>query len=62
MKLGNILDSKDGIARTFTPATDDIDSFIETILVLSGERVKLEQNQIPDFFWPVTGKWKMRGV
>lgn len=30
-------------------------------MVLTGERVKVEQEQIPDFFWPETGKWGMRG-
>lgn len=47
--------------KRFTPAGADIDSFIETILVLSDGMAKVEQNQIPDYFWPVTGKWKMRG-
>jgi phenol 2-monooxygenase len=45
-----------------TPADRDIDSLIEPIVVLSGERVKIEQEQIPNFFWPVTGKWGMRGM
>jgi phenol 2-monooxygenase len=39
-----------------------VDSFIEPIVVLTGERMKLEQEQIPDYFWPVTGKWRMRGM
>lgn len=45
-----------------TPTDQYIDSRIELIVVLSGERVKTEQEQIPDFFWPVTGKWGMRGT
>jgi phenol 2-monooxygenase len=39
----------------------DVDSFIEPILVIPGERLRVQQDQIPDYFWPVTGKWKMRG-
>jgi phenol 2-monooxygenase len=31
-------------------------------LVLYGERVKIEQDQIPDFFMPATGKWRMRDI
>lgn len=38
-----------------------IDSFIESILVLSGKRIETEQAQIPDYFWPETGQWGMRG-
>lgn len=45
-----------------TPPDCDIDSFIESIVVLSGERVEIEQEDIPDFFWPSTGKWDMRGM
>ncbi len=30
--------------------------------MLSGERVKLEQEQIPEYFCPVTGKHKIRGL
>jgi phenol 2-monooxygenase (NADPH) len=40
----------------------DIDSFIEVILVLSGERLKTEQEIIPGCFWPATGKYQMRGT
>ena len=38
-----------------------MDSFIETLVVFSGVRIQIEQDQIPGYFWPVTGKWKMRG-
>jgi hypothetical protein len=30
------------------------------VLVLSGDRKKVEQDQIPGGFTPVTGKWKMK--
>ncbi|KAK0642729.1 FAD-dependent monooxygenase terD [Lasiodiplodia hormozganensis] len=39
----------------------DIDSFIEPIVVLRGKRHEIEQEQIPDYFQPVTGRWEMRG-
>ncbi len=45
----------------FTPEGSDIDSFIETIVVLHGDRVQIEQEDIPGYFWTVTGTWKMRG-
>jgi hypothetical protein len=55
------MDSPDGPVRKYTQTSADIDSFIESIIVLNGERIKLEQEQIPDYFWPSTGTWKMRG-
>jgi hypothetical protein len=51
-----------GPIRTFTPAASDIDSFIEPLVILSGDRSKIEQEQIPACFSPVTGKWQMRGA
>lgn len=47
--------------RRFTQPDADIDSFIESIVVLHGERVEAEQNQIPPYYWPSTGPWRMRG-
>jgi len=46
------------VGKYTTPGSDP-DTFIEPILVLSGERIKIEQAQIPKFFSPVTGKWRM---
>ena len=45
----------------FTPADEDIDSFIEPLVILTGDRASIEQKQIPGCFWPETGKWKIRG-
>lgn len=45
----------------FTPLADDVDSLIEPIVVLSSRFPDTQQEQIPDYFWPVTGKWRMRG-
>ncbi|KAE8454402.1 hypothetical protein EG329_000024 [Mollisiaceae sp. DMI_Dod_QoI] len=58
-KLAQFLSSKDGPVHRFTLPEQDIDSFIEPIVVLHGERVKMEQEQIPEYFWPTTGKWQM---
>ena len=56
------MESPSGPMRKYSPPSSDIDSLIEPIVVVTGERMKLEQEQIPDYFWPVTGKWKMRGT
>jgi phenol 2-monooxygenase len=58
-QLAEFLDS---LVRKFTPPTEHIDGLIEPILVLSSKFLATPQDQIPDFFWPVTGKWKMRGI
>ena len=60
LKLAEYL--KCGLIPKFTPETADIDSFIEPLLVLSGERVSTEQADIPEYFWPATGKWKIRDL
>lgn len=62
--LSTYLSFPTGPIHTFTPtsAGADVDSFIEPILVLSGPRVEMEQEQIPEVFTPVTGKWKMRDL
>jgi phenol 2-monooxygenase len=56
------MDSPTGPVHKYTAPSADVDSFIEPIVVFTGERMKLEQEQIPDYFWPVTGKWRMRGM
>ena len=60
-QLGEYLFSDNGPIKKYLPTDSDIDSFIEVILILSGDRLKTKQEQIPDCFWPVTGKWRMRG-
>lgn len=60
-QLGEYLFSDGGFIQKYLPPSSDIDSFIEVIVVLSGERLKINQEQIPQCFWPVTGKWRMRG-
>ena len=60
LKLAEYLEC--GLVRKFTPETANIDSFIEPLLVLSGERVCIEQADIPEYFWPATGRWKIRDL
>ncbi|KIX09140.1 uncharacterized protein Z518_00218 [Rhinocladiella mackenziei CBS 650.93] len=61
-KIAEYLNSPTSPVRKYTSPSADIDSFIEPIIVLSGTRIKLEQEEIPPFFWPITGKWKMRDL
>ncbi|KFZ07827.1 hypothetical protein V502_09725 [Pseudogymnoascus sp. VKM F-4520 (FW-2644)] len=61
-ELGAYLYSPTGPVHNHTHALADIDSFIDSIVVLSGQRVKIEQSQIPGCFWPATGKWKMQDL
>lgn len=61
-ELAQYLNSDKSPIRKFTQPDEDVDSIIEPILVLSGERVAMEQDMIPNVFWPVAGKWKMRGT
>jgi phenol 2-monooxygenase len=60
-ELGAYIYSSTGPVKSHAPVSADIDSFIETIVVLFGQRVNIEQEQIPGCFWPITGKWKMHG-
>lgn len=53
-------DSLQAIVQSFTPAGANPDSILDRILVISSDRKKIEQEQIPEFFTPVTGKWKMK--
>jgi phenol 2-monooxygenase (NADPH) len=62
LQIAKYMASPTSPVHKYTSPTSDIDSFVEPIVVVSGERVKLEQEQIPDYFWPVTGKWRMRGM
>lgn len=39
-----------------------MDSVIEPILVLSSNFLETQQESIPDYFWPKTGKWGIRGT
>jgi phenol 2-monooxygenase len=52
----------DSLIPKFTKSEEDIDSFIETIVILSGDRKTTQQEQIPSCFMPVCGKFRMRGM
>jgi phenol 2-monooxygenase (NADPH) len=46
--------------RRFTPAAADYDSIFNILLVLSGKRKEVQQEEIPEPFTPTTGKWEMK--
>lgn len=56
------MSAADGPIQTFTPKDKDIDSLIETILIGHGERHGVELEQIPECFYPVSGKAQTRGA
>jgi phenol 2-monooxygenase len=60
-QLAKFLSSSEGPVMKFTRRNDDIDSFIEPVVVLHGKRASLELEQIPSYFQPVTGQWGVRG-
>ncbi|KAK0609731.1 FAD binding domain-containing protein [Bombardia bombarda] len=59
-RLDKVSEALNRASQTFTAADSDPDSIIDRILVLSSDRIKVEQEQIPGFFVPVTGKYKMK--
>ncbi|KAF2646370.1 phenol 2-monooxygenase-like protein [Massarina eburnea CBS 473.64] len=61
-RLEKLASSLDSLVQRFTPSGEDIDSLIEPILVLRSRFLETEQAEIPDIFWPVTGKWRMRDL
>ncbi|ODM14462.1 hypothetical protein SI65_10084 [Aspergillus cristatus] len=54
--------SNDSPVKTFTPPGSDADSIIETILVGHGKRHVVELEQIPECFYPSTGKNQVRDL
>ncbi|KAI4614495.1 hypothetical protein J4E83_007149 [Alternaria metachromatica] len=52
----------EAIASRYTPAGKHIDSIIETFLVLNSKFTETEQESIPDYFWPKSGKWNIRDL
>ena len=50
----------DDIVKHFTPPGADPDSVIDRVLVIAGDRKKVEQEEIPEFFTPMTGRWKLK--
>ncbi|RJE23942.1 Phenol 2-monooxygenase [Aspergillus sclerotialis] len=60
--LGKYLSSADGPIHKFTPQGSDVDSLIEPIFVGHGQRHAVELEQIPDCFYPLTGKNHVRDL
>lgn len=60
-QLGEYLSSNQGPIKTSTPAGSDADSLIETVIVGHGKRHAVELEQIPECFYPLTGKNQVRG-
>ncbi|GES66508.1 phenol 2-monooxygenase [Aspergillus terreus] len=54
--IGNYFKSSESPMRRFTPPGNDIDSLIEPILVAHGKRHDIELQQIPESFYPFSGK------
>lgn len=50
------------LVRRFTADGEDVDGLVEPVLVLSSRFLELEQDLVPGFFWPVTGRWGIRGM
>uniref|UniRef100_A0A093V804 Phenol 2-monooxygenase n=1 Tax=Talaromyces marneffei PM1 TaxID=1077442 RepID=A0A093V804_TALMA len=60
--LADFLSSEAGPVSRITPSTADPDSVIEAILVLHSESGQIEQDQIPEHFTPVNGKWCIKDL
>lgn len=62
IQLGKYFSSEHGPIKKYTAPGSDADSFIEVIILLSGERSTTKQEQIPDTFRPESGKWRVRDL
>ncbi|KAF2873777.1 FAD binding domain-containing protein [Massariosphaeria phaeospora] len=61
-KLDKLAIFLEPLARRFTPPASDIDSLLEPIAVLSSKFLETEQEHVPGYFWPATGKWGIRDL
>ena len=61
-RLGEYLDSAESPIRLFTPPVQDIDSVVETLVILSGRRHSVDYPDLHKYFWPVTGKHRLRNL
>ncbi|RMD44245.1 hypothetical protein DV735_g848, partial [Chaetothyriales sp. CBS 134920] len=59
-RLGAYLET--AVVRPLTPANADMDSVIEPLVVLHGDRHAMQQDQLHPLFWPQTGKWRLRDL
>ncbi|KAJ5927833.1 hypothetical protein N7466_006789 [Penicillium verhagenii] len=60
--LGEYLSSQGGPIHKFTPTSQYVDSLIETIVIGHGKRHDVELEQIPESFYPLTGKNQTRDL
>ncbi|KAK0704036.1 FAD binding domain-containing protein [Lasiosphaeria miniovina] len=61
-RLEQVSGALEQVVHRFTPPGADPDTVIDRVLVLAGDRKKVEQGEIPAFFTPATGKWKMKNL
>ncbi|KAF2650039.1 hypothetical protein K491DRAFT_609571 [Lophiostoma macrostomum CBS 122681] len=61
-RLKRLADFLELLVQRFTPAGEDIDRLIEPIVVLRSLFATVKQEDIPGYFWPVTGKWRIRDL
>lgn len=59
-RLNRVGASLEGLVTDFTPDGDDVDSFIEPLLVLKSRRTEVDISQLPEAFKPITGPYKIR--
>ncbi|KAK4046534.1 hypothetical protein OIV83_005986 [Microbotryomycetes sp. JL201] len=59
-KVAAYLDSTIGPLRKHTPASEDVDSVIETLTIISNPRISVEPNAFPDILWPAKGPHGVR--
>lgn len=48
------------LVQRFTPDGKDADTIIQALLVLASKRTEVEQEQIPEIFTPIAGKWRSK--
>lgn len=60
--LGEYLSSPTGPVRRHTPASTDIDSFIDPVVVLTGQRTEVDHSWFHQYFWPATGKLQINDL
>lgn len=48
------------LVQRFTPKDKDADAIIQALLVLASKRTEVEQEQIPEIFTPIAGKWQSK--
>ncbi|KAJ5762583.1 uncharacterized protein N7511_005965 [Penicillium nucicola] len=61
-QLGDYLGSQESPIHTFTPTNQNIDSLIETVVIGHGKRHEVELEEIPECFYPLSGKNQTRDL